>query len=448
MSHRKRSLCKNDPMTKTTTVVPGWLRGILAFVLIFVAVVLTPNAVVASWLKAQVTDTTQFVEMTRSAIQNPDVEDFISAKVSGLIIQELDIDGLTSDLFSGLESALPLGDKAKSALTLLEQPLANGAKSLIVNVTDRVISSDAFDDVTTQVLTVTHEQIMALLRGDTAGALVANETGELGIQVGPIVEAVKKQLVSQGIDLANRIPEINAVIPIGQVDGLVQARIALGALDAAGYWLPIIVLVLLILGVLSARQRARATVWAGIGIVVATGATISGLSIGRYAFLATVSPDTLPGPAANVIFTALTERLNQLLIATLIIGALIAITAYLVGPFRGAQVIRAAVTDTAGRVRAIGEEKGLSTGSFGSFVDKAHSWIVGVILGVTALVLFLMRPFSVSGALWAAIIALVLVLIVEFVRRPDDTAAKLDVANESSEDAPAPSKKKKASTKA
>lgn len=417
-------------MTKTTTVVPGWLRGILAFVLIFFAAVLTPNAVVASWLKAQVTDTTRFVEMTTSAIQNPEVESFISEKVSGIIIKELDIDGLTSDLFSGLESALPLGDKAKGALTLLEKPLANGAKSLVVNVTDRVITSDAFDNVTTQVLTVSHEQIMALLRGDNSGAIVADDKGTIGIQVGPIVEAVKKQLVDQGIGLAERIPDVKATIPIGQVEGIVQARVALGALDAAGYWMPVIVLVMLILGVLAARQRARAAVWAGIGIVISVGATLGGISVGRYAFLATVTPDTLPGPAANVIFTALTERLNQLLIATLIIGVLTAITAYFVGPFRGAQVVRAAVTDTAGRVRAIGEEKGLSTGAFGTFVDKAHGWIVGVILGVTALVLFLMRPFSVSGAIWAAIIALVLVLIVELVRRPSGSSKANRVSEE------------------
>jgi hypothetical protein len=406
------------PMEKTSTVVPGWLRAVISFVLIFMAVVITPNAVVASWLKMQVTDTNNFVEMTTTALQNPAVEDYVSKEVSTLIIDELDIDGLTTQLFDGLETALPLGDKAAAALSLLEQPLANGAKSMITNVTDKVIKSDQFENVTEKVLTVSHTQIMNLLRGDNSGAIVADEQGVLGIQVGPIVEAVKDELVNQGVGLANKIPKIDAVIEIGKVDGLVEARIALSALDAAGYWLPIIVLVMLILGVLAARQRARATVWAGIGIVLSTGAVLSGLSIGKYAFLATVSPQIIPGDAASVIFAALTDRLNQLLVATLIIGVFIAVTAYFVGPFKGAQIVRSAVTDTAGRIRAIAEEKGVTTGAFGEFVERAHGWIIGVIIGGTGLLLFLLRPFTVSGAIWAAIVALVLVLIVQLVRRP------------------------------
>lgn len=410
-------------MEKSSTVVPGWLRAVISFVLIFMAVVITPNAVVASWLKLQVTDTQNFVEMTTTAVQNPAVEDYISKEVSTIIIDELDIDGLTTQLFDGLESALPLGDKAAGALSLLEKPLASGAKSMITNVTDNVIKSDAFDNVTEKVLTVSHTQIMNLLRGDNSGAIVADEQGVLGIQIGPIVKAVKEELVTQGVTLAERIPNVNAVIEIGKVDGLVEARIALSALDAAGFWLPIIVLVLLILGVLASRQRARATVWAGIGIVISTGAVLGGISVGQYAFLATVSPQIIPGSAATVIFAALTDRLNQLLLATLIIGVLTAVTAYFVGPFTGAQIVRGAVTDTAGRIRAIAEDKGVTTGAFGEFVERAHGWIVGVIIGVTALMLFLLRPFTVPGAIWAAIIALILVMIVQLVRRPAADAA-------------------------
>ena len=410
-------------MKNSSTVVPGWLRAVLSFVLIFSAVLLTPNAVIASWLKSQITDTSNFVEMTTEALQNPAVEQYVSDEVSTIIIDALDIDALTSELFSGLESALPLGEKAAGALSLLEKPLANGAKSMIVNVTDKVVKSEAFDTVTTQVLTMTHKQVMSLLRGDTTGAIVADENGVLGIQVGPIVEAVKKELVKQGVGLAERIPNVDATIEIGKVDGLVEARIALSALDAAGYWLAIIVLIMLVAGILFARQRARATVWAGIGVVISTGALLSGISVGKYAFLATVSPQVMPSSAAGPIFTALTERLNQLLTATLIIGLMLAIVAYLVGPFRGAVIVRSAVTDTAGRVRAIAADKGVTTGAFGTFVERAHNWIIGVILGGTALILFLLRPFTVNGAIWAAVIALVLVLIVQLVRRPEEGSA-------------------------
>ena len=429
--------------------MPGWLRATLSFILIFLVGVMTPNAVISSWLKAQITDTSNFVEMTTTAIDNPAVESYISEEVSSIIIKSIDIDALASDLFNGLDEVLPLGDKASAALSLLEKPLVNGAKSMIADVTDKVIKSDAFDSVTKQVLTISHQQIMALLRGDNSGAIVADDKGVIGIQIGPIVDAVKEQLVSQGIGLADRIPKVNAVVEIGKVDGLVQARIALGALDAAGYWLPIIVLIMLIAGVLLARQRARATVWAGIAVVIGTGLALSGISVGRYAFLASVSPDILPGPAANVIFTALTERLQQLMIATLVIGLLVAITAYLAGPFRGAEVIRSAVTDTAGRVRSIAEDKGLTTGKFGEFVERAHAWIIGAILGVTALILFMLRPFSVSGAVWAAIIALVLVLVVQLVRRPEagsKTAAdpKTELADDSAKSKP----NKKAKAKA
>lgn len=406
-------------MTKTTTVVvPGWLRSTLAFVLIFLAAVLTPLSVTSSWLKTQVTDTNQFVEMTTTALHNPAVEQVISDEVSALIIKELNVDQLTADLFAGLKSVLPLGDTAANALSLLEQPLASGAKSLIERVTENVITSEAFENVTEQALTLTHTQVMDLLRGNPDGAIVADERGVIGIQVGPIVEAVKEELVAQGIGLAERIPTINATVEIGQVEGIVQARMALNALDALGYWLPIVVLIMLVLGVLAARQRARAAVWAGIGVILSTGAALVAVSLGKYAFLVAVTPQLLPGTAANVIYSTFTARLTELLVAALFIGVLVLLTAYLVGPFRGAQVVRAGVTDTAGRLRGIAEERGVSTGSFGRFVDMAHGWIIGVVLAATALTLFLLRPFSVAGGIWAAIIALLLVLIVELVRRP------------------------------
>jgi hypothetical protein len=170
---------------------------------------------------------------------------------------------------------------------------------------------------------------------------------------------------------------------------------------------------------------------------------LGGLSIGKFAFLATVTPQIIPGNAATVIFAALTDRLNALVTATLIIGVLIAIVSYLVGPFRGAVIIRSAVTDTAARVRAIAAKNGVTTGGFGEFVEKAHGWIVGLILAATGITLFLLRPFTVSGAIWAAIIALVLILIVQLVRRPSESADQQPAETKSQPKAKAKAKPKK-----
>jgi membrane protein implicated in regulation of membrane protease activity len=75
------------------------------------------------------------------------------------------------------------------------------------------------------------------------------------------------------------------------------------------------------------------------------------------------------------------------------------------------------------------------------FRSKAHGWIVGLILAATGITLFLLRPFTVSGAIWAAIVALVLILIVQLVRRPSEPAEQKPANTKSQPKAKAKPKK-------
>ncbi|TFD44323.1 hypothetical protein E3T33_09170 [Cryobacterium sp. TMT1-2-1] len=190
----------------------------------------------------------------------------------------------------------------------------------------------------------------------------------MGIQLAPVLGAVKKQLVAQGFTLAERIPEVDRTIPIAQSDALVQVRAAYQLLNILGFVLPWASVLLLAAGVIVARRRTRALIWAGLSLALAMVLLRAGIVIGRILFL----------------------------------GA----------------VVRRFATGTAARIRASMESSGVSTGPFGEWLHRASRYVrIAVALAAGAVALFV-RPLTPAIILWTAVLALIVILLLEVLRRP------------------------------
>ena len=329
---------------------PGRWRAPVSAILIVLGVLLSPTAVITTWVKTELTDTAQFVETLGPLADDPAVQAVVVDEIVSIINENVNFQGITSDLFDGL-ATLNLPPRAAAALQLLEQPAVQGMQSLVRSVTERVVESPAFASTWRMALEVSHTQMLNVLQGDTSGALVLSDSGELGIQLGPIVDAVKTQLVQQGLTLAANIPEVNRTIPIAQADSLVQARTAYSVLDALGYWLPIISLILMAAGVVIAKKRPRALIWTGVAVAVMMAILGSGIAIGRIIFVSTVAPTHITAAAAGSIYDAIVPFLSNAALSVGLVAVGVAIVAYLAGPFRGARSVRRLTTDTAARLR-------------------------------------------------------------------------------------------------
>lgn len=397
--------------------------AVLSSTLIIIGLVLAPIAVVSSWAKVQLSSTDQFVATFAPLADDPAVQSYVSDQVVTVIEEQIDIPAITADLFDGL-AQLDLPPRAAAALSLLEAPAAAGVQNLVSTAVDRLVASDAFSDVWAQALRVSHRQLTATLQGDANAALSISGGGELGVQLGPIIEEVKKRLVDQGFGFAANIPVVERTIVIATADAFTTAQLVYGLAIAVGTWLPFIALGLLAAGVLVAKRKVRALVATSVALGVVMLILAAGYGIASIFFVASVSPGLMPSNAAEVIYNQVIELMRSTTTAMTVLAFTVAVIAWFSGPFAPAVKLRGFVGAGLDSVRTAADRRGITTGGFGVFLYKQRVLVRVLIGAVAAAVLLLSRPLSGATIVWTAVIALLAVLLAELLQRRELLAAE------------------------
>lgn len=395
----------------------GRWRASFAALLITIGVILAPVSVVAYWTKGYINDTDRFVASLAPLAEDPAVQAYLVDEIVAVVNDNVDIEGITSDLFDGLAN-LNLPPAAQNALSLLEQPAVQGVQGLIQSAATNIVASDAFAQLWEQALRTSQTQVIAALEGDSSGALVISDTGEIGIQLGPIIDEVKTELVNRGFSLAQNIPEVDRTIVVAQSDSLVQARTGYQLLNLLGFILPLVSLGLIALGVLVAKRRSRTLIWAGLTLALAMAILAAGIAVGRILFVSALSPTYLPNNVAQALYDAVVPFINTTALSVGLVGFTVAVVAYLAGPFRGSGMLRRSTIGTAASLRAAAGNAGITTGGFGAFLYR-YRRLAHVLIGLAAAaVAIFWRPLTPPVIIWSAVLALVAVLLVEVLQRP------------------------------
>lgn len=392
-------------------------RSIIAGIVLAVAVLMAPIAAMGTWARLQLVDADRFVATFAPLAQDPDVQDFVADQVSAAIDEQVDFEAVVGEVFDGLRE-LDLPPRASSALSLLEAPAASGLTSLVDGVIHDVVASDQFADIWAQSLRFTHERAVAIMQNSPDAALQLADDGVLSIDLGLVVERVKAALSDRGVGFADLIPEIDRSIPIAQADALVLVRTLYQIAVAAGFWLPWVVLGLVVAGVLIARDRARALFWTSAGFAAAFLLLSAGMGIGRTFFIGAVSPSIMTAATAQSLFDQVTALLSSTIVALALVGVLIAVWAWLAGSSRSASATRAVLDSGFSAVRSTWERRGLSTGRFGASVDRFHGPILLVGMILALLLLMATRPVTFGAVAGATVGLLVFAIVVELLRRP------------------------------
>jgi hypothetical protein len=392
-------------------------RTVAAVALVVIGLLLAPVAVVSAWARLQLVDTDRFVATFAPLADDRDVQVFISDQVTTAIEDEVDIPSLTEDVFDGIRS-LDLPPRAEDALGLLEGPAAEGLSRLVGTTVDRIVTSDAFADIWTAALRASHRQFTAALQGDPDAALAIGPEGSLSVQLGPVIEAVKQRLADRGVDFASAIPVIERSVVIAKADSLVLVQTVYTLAVAVGTWLPFVVLLLLVAGVLVAKRRSAALVWTAGGLALTMILTLAGFGTARLFFVGTVSPSIMPAGTAESIYGGLTELMVSTVAAIIVLAIAVALIAWLSGPWRPARTVRGLADDGFGAIRRSAEERGITTGRFGEGLHRYRVAVYAAIAVIASLVLLASRPLETSTVVWTVVIALLAVLLVELLRRP------------------------------
>lgn len=395
----------------------GWGWTLLATVLMVVGAVLAPVATVASWAKVQLTDTASFVTAYAPLAKDASVQAFVADQTVDVIQQNVDIEALTSDVIDGI-TQLGTGPAATRALESLKGPAAQGIVSLVRSTVGAFVESPAFAQVWQEALRISHTQLIATLQNDPEAAIAVGSDGSVGIQLGPIVERVKEVLLERDLTFAAQIPAVDRTITVAQNTSLPTLQLFYGLAIAAGAWLPWIALLFLAAGVVVARRRGLALVWAAVALALGMVVVVAGIAIGRLVFIGSVSPSLIPSGVARTIFDTVTTAMTATGVAVLVLAIAVGIVAWYSGPFAASRRLRGFFRSGVTRVREEAERHGITSGRTGEWMYSQRTLIRAAIAVIAAAIVLFVRPITTGLVVWTLVIAVVVVAIVELLQRP------------------------------
>ncbi|WP_396668543.1 hypothetical protein [Microbacterium sp. R86528] len=404
----------------------GWWRAALSAFCIILAGFMVPVSVVASWARVELVSEDAFVATFAPLADDPGVQALIIDEAVTAIDASIDVETYTDSLFDGI-ATLDLPPAALTALDLLRAPAASGVESLIETGVTRAVESDAFANVWRTALVASHRALIATATADdTDGVVTIANDGTLAIQLGPIVEELKSQMIDQGIGVASLIPAISTSIDIVQSDALVLVGTIYAIAVAVGWWLPVICLALFAIGIALARHRSVAVLGTGIAIAIGSGLLAAGFAGANAVLDLNASAVGIPSTTLSTIFYAVVGAMQDTAVVLTFLGVIIALSGWMAGRSRHAARARAFSATLSTSARGSLQRSGMNTGRFGEWMYQQRLLVRAIILVLAVLLVFALRPLSIGDIVLVVVLALAAWLAATLVQRtPDDAVASL-----------------------
>ncbi len=393
-------------------------RAVLSSFCLVLGLVLAPVSVASVWVHNILADTDTYVETVAPIAEEPAVQAALADEVTAVILDNLDLRELTAEALTRLSQVEGMPPRVGATLPALAVPLSSGIESFTHDQVQRALASDRFATVWAEVNRVAHEQVVRLLSGQQGGAVTA-QGDTITLNLGPVIEQVRQQMVDAGFTLASKIPTVDHEFTLVQSEAVTKAQSAYRLLDALGTWLPFVSLALIAAGVLLARDRWRALVRGALGLTAAMVLLGVGLAIARTAYVNTTPADILTPEAAGDVFDTLVRFLRTSLRAVAVLGLVVAVAAFLSG--RSPQAVRARGGLERGfaRLRRSGEQAtGWDVGPLGTFVTAHRRALRFTVVGLGALTLLAWSAPTAWVVLWTALAVVLTLGILQLLSAP------------------------------
>lgn len=396
-------------------------RAILAGVLIFLAAVIAPLSVVATWAHDEVSDTNRYVQTVTPLASEPAVQNAIANRISTEIFNRVDVTAITQQAVSALQNQ-GLPPRAASTLSALAVPAANGIRSFVTGQIHNLVRSPQFADAWVTVNREAHAEMVAVLTGKS-GTAVQIHGNQVTLNLGVLINNVKHRLEARGFGLAAKIPTVNTQFVLFQSADIAKVQAGFNFLNTAARVLPILGLVLIGVAVAVARSHRKALLAAALAVAASMILLGLGLNIFRTVYLNAL-PATASQPAAAVIYDTLVGFIRLSLRAVLVVALAVALGAWLSGPSQAAVATRRGITKGSAALRRSGERAGLDTGPFGAWVYRYRTALRGAVIGIAVLIYVLAAHPTGAWTLGVVVVAGLVLLIIELLGRPPaaDTA--------------------------
>lgn len=388
----------------------GRWRTVTASIMITLGCVLLPVSAVTVWAANEVTDVDRYVANVSPLAEHPAIQAAVADRVSAEVMKAVDVNAVVTQVTAGLEErGLPpkLGDKLEG----LSGPMEEGVQGFVRDKVAEVVASDTFKNVWDETNRQAGTQLNAVLSGE-GSKLLKVEGNTVNLDFAPIIDRVKQKLAESGFGLASSIPEVHPTIEVFTSDQLVVYQAAYSALKVLKWVLPLLAVALIVGGVFVAKSRRRATIGAGVGAAVSMLVLAAALAIGRGAVLAALAKNGLDQEAGAALFDTLVRFLRGGLRTVLVLGLVVALAAYFIGPSPAAVAARGTATRLIHKVD-------VDTGAFGAWAYEHRTALrVGVVVLAGLTFVFWDQPTGKVVLLLAVVVLLLLAAIELVARRP------------------------------
>ncbi|HET6666033.1 MAG TPA: hypothetical protein VFG98_02005 [Intrasporangium sp.] len=385
---------------------PNPWRAAAAAVLLVLGVILVPVTAVSWWVRGTLTNTDRYVAAVGPLASDPQVQAAVTDQVTDRVMARIQSLNLAQEATDALiDRGVP--PQIAAAVGLIASPIREQTTNLVHRVVGDVVSSETFANVWTDANRVVHTQLLRLLNGETS-ALQQNESGQLVLNLSAISGPLRAQLVNAGVPGADRIPDIDAQVVVGDGTRIERAQDAYRLIKGIPVLLLILTIILLALGIFFSRRRLRATLFTLAGIVVAMLITLTAARVGQDFAVDNLRQDVRA--AAQAMVTIVTDRLRTIL---RVVGwlALIALVVALVsGNGTRATALRRQVRHT-------------SEVAWGRAMAWQHTFVVSLAVTIVAVVVLFVTALPTFWNLLLVIVAVLAGITAWFSSRPDDASA-------------------------
>ena len=388
------------------------VRGSIVALLVAVSCLLVVLSATVVWAHRTVLDTPAFVGTVGPVFQHRAVDSAVAARAAGELVTEL-------GLQARLRAALPAGAGFAAV------PVTDATRSFVAGELARVLTSPRFQGVWTGALTRTHQQLVAVLRGQHTAA-VSSSGGYIVLNTVPVINQALKKAPGLASDLTGKpvtLPAItSAGVPqqqaarlsralggplpasFGQIalvrsSDLAAVRQLVKAFDGLTLVLPLvtIALIALCLWLSVSRRRTVLQLAAGVSLLMIVEKRVVLHEQG-----------VLAGAAHNpqLATAVLGDLLHGFFVLTAwVLGVALAVVviAVLAGPYRWAAAIRSSVRRTGRGIAgaASGDRRGVTAwmGSHAAGLQLAGAVAAGILL---LIVTVSWLSFLIIGVLLAA----------------------------------------------
>lgn len=400
-------------MTDTATPPPaetapaqhsGRVRSIAATLVFILALALMPVGIVAYWGHRTVTNTEAYLATVEPLAYDEEVQDALATTITTKIQEQIDPEALVEQIFAGLIERAP-------ALKGLVPVIAGAIDSLISEVVNRLVRSEQFQQLWTIANTAAQEGLMAILEGREGGA-VALQGDQVVLDISAVIDEVKAGLVERGFGAAANIniPVQDQYIVLLEAPQLAQIRTIYAFTSPIASYLIWFVVALFVVAIVLARRRPRMVAWTG-GAVAVVGIVLTvGLNIGKTTFINQLQGTPFE-KASEVFWATLLRFLYDAAASTIALGLILLVIGLYLCNARWAVELRASVNALADKV-ATTIPPGPITNS-GVWVASNARYVRAAIFVIFALILIIGNNLDLARTIWAGVIALILLAIVQ-----------------------------------